>query len=237
MPQKAVKNFAVLTKTECGCPQQKGAAAWVRQLLGPRYYALWDVGCVWKSTAMGLLVEHHVEIVHPLEVIGDILVVLIKNLNAGDVSLAIGLGIKSEHVAVCIREGTVPKIKAVGLEAGGDSAQSLAGAGTGLNGLVEVAGLKITGVEALFKHINGIAVRAKAEGVLGVPITINLGVANLLPLPALDGGRLFFLIIEAIRRKPINPKYEGYVHAAGLALLMLLMVFVTYNDIVRIIRS
>ena len=68
-------------------------------------------------------------------------------------------------------------------------------------------------------------------------ITINLGVANLLPLPALDGGRLFFLIIEAIRRKPINPKYEGYVHAAGLALLMLLMVFVTYNDIVRIIRS
>ena len=63
-------------------------------------------------------------------------------------------------------------------------------------------------------------------------ITINLGVANLLPLPALDGGRLFFLIIEAIRRKPINPKYEGYVHAAGLALLMLLMVFVTYNDIV-----
>ena len=68
-------------------------------------------------------------------------------------------------------------------------------------------------------------------------ITINIGVANLLPLPALDGGRLFFLIIEAIRRKPINPKYEGYVHAAGLALLMLLMVFVTYNDIVRIIRS
>ena len=68
-------------------------------------------------------------------------------------------------------------------------------------------------------------------------ITINLGVANLLPLPALDGGRLFFLIIEAIRRKPVNPKYEGYVHAAGLALLMLLMVFVTYNDIVRIIHS
>jgi len=66
-------------------------------------------------------------------------------------------------------------------------------------------------------------------------ITINIGVANLLPLPALDGGRLFFLIIEGIRRKPINPKYEGYIHAAGFALLMLLMVFVTYNDIARII--
>lgn len=68
-------------------------------------------------------------------------------------------------------------------------------------------------------------------------ITINIGVANLLPLPALDGGRLFFLLIEAVRRKPINPKYEGYVHAVGLALLLLLMVFVTYNDIVRIVKG
>ena len=45
-------------------------------------------------------------------------------------------------------------------------------------------------------------------------ITINLGVVNLLPLPALDGGRFIFLLIEAIRRKPINPEYEGHVHAA-----------------------
>lgn len=67
-------------------------------------------------------------------------------------------------------------------------------------------------------------------------ITINIGVANLLPIPALDGGRLFFLFIEALRRKPINPKYEGYIHAVGLALLLLLMLFVTYNDILRIIR-
>lgn len=68
-------------------------------------------------------------------------------------------------------------------------------------------------------------------------ITINVGVANLLPLPALDGGRLLFLLIEAVRRKPVNPKYEGYVHAAGLALLMILMVVVTFNDILRIARG
>lgn len=68
-------------------------------------------------------------------------------------------------------------------------------------------------------------------------ITINVGVANLLPLPALDGGRLFFLLIEAVRRKPIKPKYEGYIHAAGLVLLMLLMVAVTFNDIMRIVRG
>lgn len=68
-------------------------------------------------------------------------------------------------------------------------------------------------------------------------ITINVGVANLLPLPALDGGRFLFLAIEAVRRKPINPKYEGYVHAAGLVLLLLLMVVVTYNDIARIVHG
>lgn len=69
---------------------------------------------------------------------------------------------------------------------------------------------------------------------LVIIITINLGIMNLLPLPALDGGRLLFLIIEMVRRKPINPKYEGFVHAAGLVLLIGLMIFVTYNDIARI---
>jgi regulator of sigma E protease len=64
-------------------------------------------------------------------------------------------------------------------------------------------------------------------------IAVNLGVVNLLPLPALDGGKLLFVGIEAIRRKPVNPKYEGWVHLAGFALLMLLLVVVTYNDIVR----
>ena len=65
-------------------------------------------------------------------------------------------------------------------------------------------------------------------------ITINLGVFNLLPLPALDGGKLFFLAIEAIRRKPVPPKYENYVHTAGFVLLLGLIVFVTFNDIIRI---
>ncbi|MFI3115675.1 MAG: site-2 protease family protein [Clostridia bacterium] len=62
-------------------------------------------------------------------------------------------------------------------------------------------------------------------------ISINLGVMNLLPLPALDGGRLFLIGVEAIRRKPLNPKIEGYVHGAGLAVLLTFMVYVTFNDI------
>lgn len=68
-------------------------------------------------------------------------------------------------------------------------------------------------------------------------ITVNLGVVNLLPLPALDGGRLIFLIIEGIRRKPINPKYEGWVNAAGFALLMGLMLIVTFSDILRLVTG
>ena len=65
-------------------------------------------------------------------------------------------------------------------------------------------------------------------------ITINVGVFNLLPIPALDGARFVFLIIEAIRRKPVKPEVEGMVHFVGFALLMLLMVVVTFNDIVKL---
>ncbi|MCD7775428.1 MAG: RIP metalloprotease RseP [Clostridiales bacterium] len=68
-------------------------------------------------------------------------------------------------------------------------------------------------------------------------ITINIGVFNLLPIPALDGGRLFFIIIEGIRRKPIPAKYEGRIHAVGLALLMLFMVVITFNDIKNLITG
>ena len=62
-------------------------------------------------------------------------------------------------------------------------------------------------------------------------LSANLGIMNLLPIPALDGGRLVFLIIEAIRRKKIDPEKEGMVHFVGLVALMALMVFVMFNDI------
>lgn len=69
---------------------------------------------------------------------------------------------------------------------------------------------------------------------LAILLSANLGVMNLLPLPALDGGRLVFLFIEAIRGKRVPPEKEGYVHGLGMLLLLALMVFVLYNDIVRI---
>ena len=66
-------------------------------------------------------------------------------------------------------------------------------------------------------------------------ISINLAVINLVPIPALDGGRLLFVAIEAIRRKPIDPRVAGTLNAAGFALLIILMIAVTYNDILRLV--
>lgn len=65
-------------------------------------------------------------------------------------------------------------------------------------------------------------------------LSLNIGIMNLLPLPALDGGRLIFLIVEAIRRKPIPPEKEGLVHAIGFGLLIILILFITYKDILRL---
>lgn len=62
-------------------------------------------------------------------------------------------------------------------------------------------------------------------------LSVNLGIMNLLPLPALDGGRLVFLLVEAVRGKPVPPEKEGIVHLAGMAVLMILMVVVLFNDI------
>ena len=69
---------------------------------------------------------------------------------------------------------------------------------------------------------------------LAVVISINLGVINLLPLPGLDGSRLLFLLVEGVRRKPINRNIEGMIHFGGLVLLLGLMAVFTYKDIVAL---
>nr|WP_284680990.1 RIP metalloprotease RseP [Aceticella autotrophica] len=65
-------------------------------------------------------------------------------------------------------------------------------------------------------------------------ISVNLGLFNLLPFPALDGGRILFVIIEVLRGKPVDPNKEGFVHYIGFLLLIILFIFVTYRDLVRI---
>ncbi len=69
---------------------------------------------------------------------------------------------------------------------------------------------------------------------MAILLTINIGIFNLLPVPALDGGRFFFLVIEAIRRKPIKASVEATINFIGFALLLLLMIYVTSKDIFNI---
>ena len=71
---------------------------------------------------------------------------------------------------------------------------------------------------------------------IAVLLSLSLGLFNLIPFPALDGGRLLFLLIEAIIRRPLNRKVEAIVNAVGLALLLTLMIVVTISDVVGLFR-
>lgn len=71
---------------------------------------------------------------------------------------------------------------------------------------------------------------------IAILLSVNLGVLNLLPLPALDGGRLVFMLIEVVRGKPVPADKEGMVHFIGLVAFMILMVFIMFNDIMRLFR-
>ncbi len=71
---------------------------------------------------------------------------------------------------------------------------------------------------------------------IAVILSLSLGLFNLIPFPALDGGRLLFLLIEAIIRRPLNRKVEAIVNAVGLALLLTLMIVVTISDVVGLFR-
>lgn len=93
-----------------------------------------------------------------------------------------------------------------------------------LSGPVGIAGIVGTAISINFRAVLSIVAL----------ISINLGVVNLLPLPALDGGKLIFIIIEGITKKKINPKYEGIIHLIGFILLIALMLIVTYNDITKL---
>ena len=107
---------------------------------------------------------------------------------------------------------------------------------TGKTGFREVSG-PVGIIDAVNTAVNTGEYMAVNLLSLTALLSINLGIFNLLPLPALDGGRLFFMLIELIRRKKIPPEKEGMVHAIGLMLLLLLSVVIFYNDIIKIIAK
>ena len=119
--------------------------------------------------------------------------------------------------------------------------KSLVGLLTGQFGLNEMAG-PVGTAQAVTQVASEGLKQSFGQGVNSIIymmliISVNLGIVNLLPLPALDGGRLVFLLVELIFRKPVPPKYEGWVHAGGMVALLTLMVVVTFNDILRIFKG
>ena len=119
----------------------------------------------------------------------------------------------------------------------------------GLSQTYQVFKMTISGFVQMFREsstediggpimIASIIGQAARVGILNVLnwtaiISINLGIINLLPFPALDGGRILFIIIEMIRGKAVDPRKESFVHMIGFALLMILMLFIIYNDLMR----
>ncbi len=102
----------------------------------------------------------------------------------------------------------------------------------------------VSGPVGLAETVGDNYTQAKEYGVTSVILTmmniamllsVNLGVLNLLPLPAIDGGRLVFLIIEVLRGKPVPPEKEGLVHLIGIVLLFILAIFVVFSDISKIL--
>ena len=95
---------------------------------------------------------------------------------------------------------------------------------------------KLGGPVAIYKASSE-AAKGGIESVIALlaMLSLNIGIFNLIPIPALDGGKLLFMIIEAIRGKPVNPKVEGYIHTAGFVLLMALIVVVTFSDIWKLV--
>lgn len=98
-------------------------------------------------------------------------------------------------------------------------------------GVVDIVGDAVESAVTETDHLAGV----RTLMLLIIVITVNLGIFNLLPLPALDGGRLVFLLIELIFRRRVPPKYEGIVNLVGLILLLLLMAVITYSDITKLI--
>ena len=133
----------------------------------------------------------------------------------------------------------------LGIVSGGDSCGCTTVESLGQMIKGRVSAKDVSGPVGIVQAVGNVVQESKADGIkyvilnilsFGIMLTANLGVMNLLPIPALDGGRLLFLIIEGIRRKPLPEKFENYVNVGGFMLLMGLMVVILANDILKIIH-
>ncbi|HEL1940897.1 TPA: RIP metalloprotease [Streptococcus suis] len=107
---------------------------------------------------------------------------------------------------------------------------------TALKNLIANFDVKQLGGPVAIYKVSSQAAEFGLVSVLGLmaALSINLGIFNLIPIPALDGGKIVMNILEAIRRKPLKPETESYITLAGVAVMVVLMIVVTWNDIIRV---
>ena len=146
----------------------------------------------------------------------------------GETKYAVGIAIKAE-----VNKGLVSSIKYAFNEECAIFKQMFVVLGNLFTGGVSIN--QLSGPVGIYSIVG----QMSAQGVsallyLTALLSINVGVINLLPFPAFDGGRILFLIIEKIKGSPVNAKVENTIHSIGFILLMLLMIYITFNDILKL---
>ncbi|WP_449455021.1 RIP metalloprotease RseP [Streptococcus suis] len=135
-------------------------------------------------------------------------------------------------ISPILKTGFVDKIVGGFQEAGATALRVV----TALKNLIANFDVKQLGGPVAIYKVSSQAAEFGLVSVLGLmaALSINLGIFNLIPLPALDGGKIVMNILEAIRRKPLKPETESYITLAGVAVMVVLMIVVTWNDIIRV---
>ncbi|MEI4302331.1 RIP metalloprotease RseP [Streptococcus suis] len=135
-------------------------------------------------------------------------------------------------ISPILKTGFVDKIVGGFQEAGAIALRVV----TALKNLIANFDVKQLGGPVAIYKVSSQAAEFGLVSVLGLmaALSINLGIFNLIPIPALDGGKIVMNILEAIRRKPLKPETESYITLAGVAVMVVLMIVVTWNDIIRV---
>ncbi|HEM5300550.1 TPA: RIP metalloprotease RseP [Streptococcus suis] len=135
-------------------------------------------------------------------------------------------------ISPILKTGFVDKIVGGFQEAGATALRVV----TALKNLIANFDVKQLGGPVAIYKVSSQAAEFGLASVLGLmaALSINLGIFNLIPIPALDGGKIVMNILEAIRRKPLKPETESYITLAGVAVMVVLMIVVTWNDIIRV---
>ncbi|HEL2158042.1 TPA: RIP metalloprotease RseP [Streptococcus suis] len=135
-------------------------------------------------------------------------------------------------ISPILKTGFVDKIVGGFQEAGATALRVV----TALKNLIANFDVKQLGGPVAIYKVSSQAAEFGLVSVLGLmaALSINLGIFNLIPIPALDGGKIVMNILEAIRRKPLKPEMESYITLAGVAVMVVLMIVVTWNDIIRV---